>query len=99
MFVGKCRSLPYSGATERCITRVGSPLPVILTRLEKLAKDKGSSLLQRPLTYGHERLYNIGSGSIKPFEINESKGELYRRHDSQHHDTQHNDTLYNNTPW
>jgi hypothetical protein len=75
------------------------PLLRSLTRLEKLARDKGSSLLQRFVTYGIKGYITLASGSIKPFEINESKGEQYRRHDSQHNDTQHNDTLYNNTPW
>ncbi len=54
MFVGKVRSLPYRGAPERCFTQVGS------TRLEKLAKDKCSSLLQNFVTYGCKRFYKIG---------------------------------------
>jgi hypothetical protein len=40
MFVGEARSLPYREALERYFIRLGS----IITRLEKLAIDKHSSL-------------------------------------------------------
>jgi hypothetical protein len=46
MFVGKSRSLPYTGATPRCFTWVGFCLTCKhKTRLEKLARNKCSSLL------------------------------------------------------
>jgi hypothetical protein len=39
MFVGEARILPWSGAPQRCFTLVGS-----YTRLERVARDKHSSL-------------------------------------------------------
>jgi hypothetical protein len=46
VFVGKSRSLPYSGAPEKCITQVGSGLTRNhWTGLQKLARDKHSSLI------------------------------------------------------
>jgi hypothetical protein len=41
MFVGKAMSLPYSGETESCFTRVGTGITLKhKTRLKGLARDK-----------------------------------------------------------
>jgi hypothetical protein len=49
-----------SRAPERCFTRVGSGLTCKhYTRLERLARDKHSSLLQKFVTYGRKKFYNI----------------------------------------
>ncbi len=59
MFVGKARSLPQSGAHERCITLVGSVLNHNnQTRLERPARDQHSSLLRTFVNYGRKKVYN-----------------------------------------
>ncbi len=63
MFVGKARSLPWSGAPEMCFTRIGSGLTQKhRTRLEKNASDKHSNLFQKSENYGHKKFYNIEPG-------------------------------------
>jgi hypothetical protein len=60
MFVGKARSLLYSEAPGRCFTRVGSGLThKHYTRLEKLARDKRSRLLQKFKNYGQKRFITL----------------------------------------
>ncbi len=55
MFVGKAKSLPLSGAPESCFGAVGSSLThKHTTRLERLARDKHSSLLQTLVIYGRK---------------------------------------------
>jgi hypothetical protein len=45
LFVGKARSLPYSGASERFFNRVGSCFTnKHWTRLKRLVRDKQSNL-------------------------------------------------------
>ncbi len=64
MFVGEARSLPLSGAPERWFTQVGSSLThKYQTRLERLNRDKHSSLLQKSVSYGQKKFYNIGPWS------------------------------------
>ncbi len=59
IFVGEVRSLPQSGAPRWCFTQVGSGLTCIhKTRLERLARDKHSSLLQKSVNYGHKKFYS-----------------------------------------
>ncbi len=61
LFVGKARSLPLSGAPERCFTWVGSWLICKhYTILERLSRDEHSILLQKFVTYGYKKFYNIG---------------------------------------
>ncbi len=49
------------GQPERCFTWVGSGLThKHQTRLEKLGKDKRSSLLRKFVTYGRKKFYRIG---------------------------------------
>ncbi len=61
MFVGDTWSLPQSGAPERCFTRVSSGLTQKHeTRLERLAKDKHSSLLQKSVNYVCKFFYSTG---------------------------------------
>jgi hypothetical protein len=61
MFVGKARSLLLSGACERCFIHLGSSLTSKHeTRLERLARDKHSSLLRKSVNYGQKKFYNIG---------------------------------------
>jgi hypothetical protein len=69
LFVGKGRSLPYSGAPERFFNRVGSCFTNRhYTKLERLAMDKHSSLLRTFVNYGRKKFYNIGpSFSVKVF--------------------------------
>ncbi len=52
MFLGKATSLPLSGTSWRCFTREGSGLTrKHKTRLERLARDKHLSLLQKIVNY------------------------------------------------
>jgi hypothetical protein len=61
LFFGKARSLPLSAAPERCFTWVFSCLTCKhYTILERLARDKHSSLVQKIVTYGCKKFYNIG---------------------------------------
>ncbi len=53
VFVDKARSLTYSGARERYFTKVSSGLTdTHQTRLERLTRDKHSSLLRKFVNYG-----------------------------------------------
>jgi hypothetical protein len=57
MFAGEARVLPLSGTPERCFTWVGFGLSCKHeTRLEKLAKDKHSNLLQKFVNYGRKKV-------------------------------------------
>jgi len=68
MFVGKARGLPYSGPPEKCFTRVDDGLArKHWNRLEKLARAEHSSLLQKFVTYGRKKFYNIGHRTTKLF--------------------------------
>jgi hypothetical protein len=61
LFMGKARSLPLNGAPERGFTWVGSCLArKHKSIIERLAKDKHSSLLRIFVTYGRKKFYNIG---------------------------------------
>jgi hypothetical protein len=61
LFVGMAKSLPLSGALERCFTWVGSfRTHKHCTILERLARDEHSSLLQKLVTYGRKKVYKIG---------------------------------------
>ncbi len=77
MFVGKARSIPYSEAPERYFTWtwVDSGLTwKHWTLLEKLVRDKHSSLLRELVNCGQKMFYNIGprpGGSfIELFSLN-----------------------------
>ena len=60
IFVGKARSLPYSGAPERFFDRVGSCfINSHLTRLERLVMDKHSSLLRKLVNYGEKSFITL----------------------------------------
>jgi len=70
MFVGEVRSLTFRGAPERCFTQVGYGLThKRWTRLERLARDKHSSLLQKYVNYGHKKFYNTGPGMFRNFYL------------------------------
>ncbi len=58
MFVGEARSLPHSGAPGKCYTQVGLTCKH-MTRLERPAKDKHSSLSQTLVNYGRKEFYNV----------------------------------------
>ncbi len=63
IFVGKARSLPLIGAPERHFTKVGSCLTCKLSaRLERLAKDKCSSLLWKGITEAVKSFITLGPG-------------------------------------
>ena len=50
---------PQVGAAERCFSWIGSCLTCKhYTRLERLARDKHSSLLRKSVNYGHKKFYN-----------------------------------------
>jgi hypothetical protein len=50
LWVGKAKSLPKSGASERCFNQLGSSLTRNhYTRLERLARDQHSNLYYKHL--------------------------------------------------
>ncbi len=53
MFVGKARSLPLSGAPERY-----SPAILANIRLDRIARNEYSSLLQTFVNYDRKKFYN-----------------------------------------
>ncbi len=58
---GNTRSLPQSGVSKRCFIRVGSCLIFKhQTRLERLARDKHSSLLRKPVNYRQKSFIILG---------------------------------------
>ncbi len=70
MFEGKARSLPKSGAPERCFTRVGSGLTCeYQARLENLVRDKPSNLLKKSVNYGFEIFITLSSGGLIRIQI------------------------------
>ncbi len=63
MFVGEARSLPKSGAPEGSFTRVGSGLTrKYWTRVERLARDKHSSVLVTFVNYGRISFTTLAPG-------------------------------------
>jgi hypothetical protein len=63
IIVGEARSLTLSGAPERCFTWVGSGITrKYYNRLERLARDKHSSLLHKFANYGQKSFITLGSG-------------------------------------
>jgi hypothetical protein len=64
MFVGKTGAYP-SEAPFRCSTLGYAPglIHKLQTRLEKLARNKCSSLLRKFVNYGCKKFYNICSGA------------------------------------
>ncbi len=93
MFMGKARGLPQGRVPERCFTWVGSGLTrKFQTRLERLARDKNSSLLQKSVNYGCKKFYRIGPWLKKvrrkfvsqffipaQHKCNDEAGKSYRR--------------------
>ncbi len=72
MFVDKARSLLLSGASERNFIHLGSSLTSKnYTRLERIARDKHFSILQKSVEYGQKQSYNIG-----PNAFTEAKAKL-----------------------
>ncbi len=69
MFVGKARSLPKSGAPKRCFIWAGSGSTHKLTRLERLGRDKPSSLLRKFVNYERKKFYNIGPWFMNKMKI------------------------------
>ncbi len=64
VFVSMARILPKCRAPERCFTWIGSDLNHKLqVRLERLARDKHSSLLLTLVNYECKKFFNIGPGS------------------------------------
>jgi hypothetical protein len=65
MVVGKIRSLPRIGAPERCFTLVVPGLATNIRQLEKLARDKYSSLLQKKsVNYDRKKFYSTGPAAF-----------------------------------
>jgi hypothetical protein len=68
LFEGMARSLHKSEQPERSFPWVGLGLTrKHSTRLERLAKEKDSNLLQRFINYGRKKFYNIGFRSVGRF--------------------------------
>ncbi len=64
LFADRVRSLPLSGAPERCFTQLGSFLTCKhLAILERLSRDKHSSKVGKFVTYGRKNFYNISPRS------------------------------------
>ncbi len=62
--LGEAKSRPFSGASERCFIHVGSRLIFKhKTRLERFARDKHSSLLQKSVKCGRKKFYDIDTCS------------------------------------
>jgi hypothetical protein len=67
-FVDMAKSLPQSGVHEICSNEISCGLTrKHLTRLEKFAMDKHSSLLQKCVNYGGKKFSNIDPLVIKLF--------------------------------
>jgi hypothetical protein len=63
MFEGKARNLTKSGAHGRCFTWAGFSLTrEHQARLERLAREKRSSLLQKFVKYVFKKFYKIWPG-------------------------------------
>jgi hypothetical protein len=61
MFASKAKSSTKRGETERGSTWVGSGLAhKHYSRLERLARDKHSSLLRKSVHYGGKKFYSTG---------------------------------------
>ncbi len=73
MFVGKARSLPQRATPDKMF-HLGRLQPHSRTfiQLEKLAKDKHSSLLQKFVNYGQKKFYNIGPSYTPVLDSNMS---------------------------
>ncbi len=70
IFVGEAKSLPLRGAPKRCFTWIGYGLThKRWTRLERLARDKHSSLSQKNVNCGHKKFYNTGPGMFRNFYL------------------------------
>jgi hypothetical protein len=59
ILAGKARIQPKMGAPERCFTWVGSGLTHRhYTRLERVVREKHTSLLRKIVTIGRKKFYN-----------------------------------------
>jgi hypothetical protein len=80
MFVGRARSQPFCGVPERCFTNVLSSFAHIHSaRLERLTRDKQSSLLQTFVNYDCQRFCSIGPCLLESFEL----GRILKGEDKQ----------------
>ncbi len=80
MFVGKARGLPWSGAPVRCLIWIGSGFTCKHeTMLERLTRDKHSSLLQKSVNYGRKKFYSTGPRGVNPlcWPRNQGKYSFY----------------------
>jgi hypothetical protein len=62
MFVGEARSLPYSGAPERCLTWEAPALPANIRLGGKGLLGTNTSLLQKSINYGDKSFIEPASG-------------------------------------
>ncbi len=63
LFVGEARNIPLSGTPERCFSQLGFGLTCKhLTRLEKLVRDKHSSLLWKSVHYRQKSFIILAPG-------------------------------------
>jgi hypothetical protein len=66
MFVDKAKSLPQSGPPKRYFTQVSSCLTLKhQTRLERLARDKHSSLLRKIVNYGRKSFIRFAPDDVQ----------------------------------
>ncbi len=65
MFTGEAGAYPrVKHNVLKCMVGSGLPHKLCKTSLEKLARDKRSSLLWKVITYGCKKIYNIGPWSL-----------------------------------
>ncbi len=78
MFVGKARTYPNE-APFRCSTLGLAPGLALkqYTRLERLARDKHPGLLQKFVSYGRKKFYNIGLWSFERSFLTPNLTETY----------------------
>jgi hypothetical protein len=109
IFVGNTRSLPKKEASERCPIVLALALPSnSQTGLEKVSKDKPSSLLDLVISDEGKKFYNIDTSLPCCVTKEENKKFIVRFsecrvrceivvHSKGCHFTQHNDIQYNDT--
>jgi hypothetical protein len=82
LFVGKAWSLPYTGVCERCLTRISFDYTrKHYTNLERLARDKHSSLLL--VNHREKKFYKTGPwNGIHSLDLSLMHGSLTEREGS-----------------
>jgi hypothetical protein len=66
-----------------------------VVRLERLARDKHSSLLRKSVNYGRKKFYSTGATADLLSQFGHKLERQNGRYDTQHNDIQHNDIQHN----